>query len=194
MILPVVLYFVGKIRQNARAMNTAFAVTQAAIAGLLISSFYKIFTGRIPPPFNSQSLVDMSRQFEFGFFRDGMFWGWPSSHTTVAFAVAITLFILCRNNRVIKYGSLLVALYIGIGVSTNIHWFSEFVAGAIIGSVIGVAVGNSFIGVYLGHEKLHNSHRSGGTGDSRGALGSQRAHGESAGRHSSMHGGGEALS
>lgn len=146
-LLPAVLFIVGKFGRNIRATTTAFAVTQAAIIGLFISSFYKIFTGRIPPPFRSQSLVDISRQFEFGLFRDGVFWGWPSSHTTIAFAVAVTLFILYRNNPLIKYSALLVALYIGIGVSTNIHWFSEFVAGAIIGSVVGVAVGKSFRGI-----------------------------------------------
>lgn len=143
-ILPVILFFIGKNGRNARARIAAFATAQAAIIGWLISSFYKIFTGRIPPPFNSQSLVDISRQFEFGFMRAGAFWGWPSSHTAVAFAVAVTLFILYRDNRFIKYGALLVAFYIGIGVSTNIHWFSEFVAGAIIGSVIGSVVGKSF--------------------------------------------------
>jgi membrane-associated phospholipid phosphatase len=144
-----------------KKFNTGFAVAQAALIGLAISSFYKIFTGRIPPPLHSstfytlfsggvpstlrQSLGDISRQFEFGFFRDGAFWGWPSSHTTIAFAVAVTLFILYRGNRAVQWGALLVALYIGIGVSTNIHWFSEFVAGAIIGSVIGAVVGKSFL-------------------------------------------------
>jgi membrane-associated phospholipid phosphatase len=135
-LLPIILFL-------AKKKNAAFAVAQAAISSLLISSFYKIFTGRIPPPFRSQSLVDISRQFNFGFLRDGMFWGWPSSHTTVAFAVAVTLFILYRHKPLVAYSALLVALYIGIGVSTNIHWFSEFVAGAIIGSVIGVVVGTS---------------------------------------------------
>jgi len=136
-LLPAFLFFMGK-------RIAAFAVTKAALIGWLISSFYKIFTGRVPPPFNSQDLVDISRQFEFGFMRAGMFWGWPSSHSAVAFAVAITLFILYRHKPFIKYGALLVAFYIGIGVSTNIHWFSEFIAGAIIGSIIGAVVGKSF--------------------------------------------------
>jgi hypothetical protein len=136
-LLPVFLFLIGK-------RIAAFAVAKAAIIGLLISSFYKIWTGRIPPPFHSQGLVDISRQFEFGFMRNGMFWGWPSSHATIAFAVAVTLFILYRDKPFIKYSAILVALYIGIGVSTNIHWFSEFVAGAIIGSVIGIVIGKSF--------------------------------------------------
>jgi membrane-associated phospholipid phosphatase len=33
---------------------------------------------------------------------------------------------------------------VGMGVSIRIHWFSEFLAGAIIGSVIGAVVGKSF--------------------------------------------------
>jgi len=140
-VLPVILFFVGKVRKDVWARAAAFMTAKAAIIGLLISSFYKIFTGRIPPPFNSQSMIDISRQFEFGFLRNGAFWGWPSSHATVAFAIAVTLFLLYKNNPFIKYSALLVALYIGIGVSTNIHWFSEFIAGAIIGSVIGVVIG-----------------------------------------------------
>ena len=155
--IPVVFFLASGIGQGARARIAAFATAKAAIIALLISSFYKAFTGRIPPPLHAsfytkfisqapQSLhthvfVDISRQFEFGFLRDGAFWGWPSSHTTVAFAVAVTLFVLYRDNRLMGYGALLVALYIGIGVSTNIHWFSEFVAGAVIGSVIGAVVG-----------------------------------------------------
>jgi PAP2 superfamily len=146
-LLPITFFWVGKVRKSARATMLGYATMQAALAGLLISSFYKIFTGRIPPPFDSTNplAVDISRQFNFGFLREGLFWGWPSSHTTVAFAVAVTLFILYKNRSLIKYGALLIALYIGIGVSTNIHWFSEFVAGVIIGSIIGVVVGRSFI-------------------------------------------------
>ncbi|MGD0328295.1 MAG: phosphatase PAP2 family protein [Minisyncoccia bacterium] len=143
-LLPIILFIVGKVRKNIRTIYTAYAVTEAGLFGLFISSFYKIFTGRVQPPLHSQNLVDISRQFEFGFLRHGAFWGWPSTHTTVAFAVAVALYMLYRSNRYIKYGALLVALYIGIGVSTNIHWFSEFVAGAIIGSVIGAVVGKSF--------------------------------------------------
>jgi len=37
------------------------------------------------------------------------------------------------------------ALYIGLGVSMTIHWFSDFLAGAIIGSAIGAVVGKSFL-------------------------------------------------
>ena len=34
--------------------------------------------------------------------------------------------------------------YIGLGVSMTIHWFSDFAAGAILGTIIGLVVGRSF--------------------------------------------------
>jgi membrane-associated phospholipid phosphatase len=145
-LVPLILLAIGALRKNLRIKNTAFAVGQAAILGLAISSFYKAFTGRIPPPhfFHHSALVDSSHGFRFGFLRGGMFWGWPSSHTTVAFAMAVALWELYPENKLVRYAAILYAFYVGVGVSIRIHWFSEFVAGAIIGSVIGVVVGKSF--------------------------------------------------
>lgn len=144
-VLPLTLYLIAKIRKSRFVMHVTYAVTEAALLALTISSFYKVFTGRIPPPFRAMTLVDTSHGFNFGFFRDGIFWGWPSSHTTIAFAMAVTIFILYRRNTLVRSLALAVAFYIGIGVSTNIHWLSEFVAGAIIGSVIGTVVGKRFM-------------------------------------------------
>jgi hypothetical protein len=39
---------------------------------------------------------------------------------------------------------ILLPLYIGVGVSMTIHWFSDFVAGAMMGTVIGRVVGRSY--------------------------------------------------
>lgn len=143
-ILPVLFYALGKKWNNRQAEVTAMALAQAGIIALLLSSFFKAFTGRIQPPRHALQYLDISRNFEFGFLRHGVFWGWPSSHTTVAFALALTLFIMYRKNTAVKILAIIVALYIGIGVSTNIHWFSDVVAGVIFGSVIGVIVGKSF--------------------------------------------------
>jgi membrane-associated phospholipid phosphatase len=154
-LIPLGLLLIGKIRKSKsiwegkKIMNTAWAIGQAALLGSIISSLYKAFTGRIQPDL-SNFVTDISNNFQFGFWNHGIFWGWPSSHTTIAFAMAVTLIILYPRNKIIKYLALLYALYIGVGVSIDIHWFSEFIAGAIIGSVIGVVVGKSF------KEKLNN--------------------------------------
>ena len=147
------LLLIGEVRKNRQTITTAWALGQAALLGFLISSCYKAFTGRIPPPhfrgfeistMSSTSIIDTSHGFQFGFLNGGVFWGWPSSHTAVAFAMAACLITLYPKNRTLGFLALLYALYIGLGISVSIHWLSEFVAGAIIGSVIGIVVGRSF--------------------------------------------------
>jgi membrane-associated phospholipid phosphatase len=143
--LPLLCIVIGLIKKNTRYLNTASALIQSAFLGLVISSTYKLFTGRIPPMHGLiANAVDASQQFQFGFMRGGVFWGWPSSHTTIAFATMVTLIMLYPKNVTLKYAALAYAFYVGFGVSMRIHWFSEFVAGAIIGSIIGVVVGRAF--------------------------------------------------
>jgi hypothetical protein len=142
---------IGEVAKKRRLVLTAWALGQAAMLGYFISCSYKAFTGRRPPPFHwgwgmaaVGNAVDTSHGFQFGFLKGGVFWGWPSSHTTVAFAMMACLVALHPKNKVLVFGALAYALYVGLGVSVTIHWLSEFVAGAIIGSVIGTVVGRSF--------------------------------------------------
>ncbi|MGO8702734.1 MAG: phosphatase PAP2 family protein [Candidatus Brocadiia bacterium] len=141
-LLPLSLFALGIIARNARAVLIGWAVGQAALLGLLIAAAYKAVTGRPHPPRGLGE--DISHVFRFGWWRGGVFWGWPSSHTTVAFAMAVTVFTLFPKHRWLGWAALLYALYVGVGVSMTIHWFSDFMAGAIIGSVIGAVVGRSF--------------------------------------------------
>jgi membrane-associated phospholipid phosphatase len=143
-LLPVILLIVGQIKNNPKILNTAYASAQAAFFGWLVSSFYKSITGRDAPPYGSAPITDISRIFHFGFWRSGIFWGWPSSHTTVAFALGVALYQLYPNNKILRFLALFYAVYIGLGVSISIHWFSDFAAGAIIGTIIGIVVGRSF--------------------------------------------------
>jgi membrane-associated phospholipid phosphatase len=150
-LFPVASYIIGAVRKDLRIIYSAYSTAQAALIGLLISSFYKAFTGRPSPRHAVSMLIDTSRVFRFGFMRGGVFWGWPSSHTTVAFAMAAALWRIYPASRAMRLIALLYAFYIGIGVSMTIHWFSDFVAGAIIGTFIGITVGNSF------RKRLHDA-------------------------------------
>lgn len=141
--IPISLYAVGRLRQNLQILNTAFALGQAVLLGFFISTTYKVFTGRIPPNLYNDFL-NISHGFRFGFLEGGIFWGWPSSHATIAFAMVITLLILYSKNRKIKYLGLLYATYISFGASIGFHWFSEVISGIIIGTLIGTVVGKSF--------------------------------------------------
>lgn len=137
---PIVVYYWSQWRGNARLRRVAIVVAQAQALGWGISSLYKAFTGRIQPEFvHTEVMEDISRQFNFGFWENGIFWGWPSSHTTVAFAGAAALIcFLYPKHKVLSVLLGAYALYIGLGVSVSVHWFSEFLAGAILGTLIGV--------------------------------------------------------
>ena len=139
-IFPIISYIAGAALKNRRAMLAAYSTAEAAIMGLLISSFYKTFTGRPGPMHSHGSIIAASREFRFGILRGGVFWGWPSSHTTVAFAMAIAIWKLYPS-KAVRLIALFYAFYIGVGVSMTIHWFSDFIAGAIIGAVIGNIAG-----------------------------------------------------
>lgn len=133
-------------RSDKNSISTSKALIQASILGYLISTTLKIFTGRIQPPREYiQGMSDISHGFNFGFLENGIFWGWPSSHTTVAFAMMFVILIHYNKNKFIKFLAIFYAFYIGIGVSISIHWLSEFIVGAILGSLIGKIVGESFL-------------------------------------------------
>jgi len=142
-ILPFFLLAIGILPGSARIRLTGWAVGQAELIGALVAAAYKAFTGRVHPP--RGVVIDLSHVFRFGVLRGGVFWGWPSSHTTIAFAMAVTIFMLWPKQRWMGYVAIMYALYVGIGVSMTIHWFSDFLAGAIFGSVIGIVVGKSFL-------------------------------------------------
>jgi membrane-associated phospholipid phosphatase len=140
--VPLILIVSGFITSHARLSLTGWAIGQAALIGSLLSSTYKAFTGRVHPEHFIGA--DLSHDFRFGWLRGGVFWGWPSSHTTIAFAMAVTVFTFFPKRRWVGGLALAYAGYIGLGVSMTIHWFSDFAAGAILGAVIGVVVGKAF--------------------------------------------------
>lgn len=142
--LPI-FYIYAKVKKSKRLILISWCLAQAAALGWLISSTYKAFTGRVQPPRGAvESLIDNSRDWNFGFMQHGIFWGWPSSHTAVAFAMSFALIGLYPRNRLVFVLATLYAFYIGIGVSTQIHWVSESIAGTLIGTIIGLTVGAGF--------------------------------------------------
>ena len=142
-VLPLVLLAIGSLTRSGSTRLVGWAVGQAELIGGIIAAAYKAVTGRAHP----SHLVgaDLSHTFRFGLLRGGVFWGWPSSHTTIAWAMAVTIFTLLPKERWMGYVAIGYALYVGLGVSMTIHWFSDFLAGAIIGTVIGLVVGRSFL-------------------------------------------------
>ena len=141
--LPLILLALGSLTGSDRIRLVGWAVGQAELIGALVAAGYKAITGRAHPAHVVGA--DLSHTFRFGVLRGGVFWGWPSSHTTIAFAMAVTIYTLFPRKKWLGYAAIIYALYVGIGVSMTIHWFSDFAAGGIIGTVIGVVVGKSFL-------------------------------------------------
>jgi len=139
-LLAVVLYWVGEWRRNNRLIHLGAAVAQAQILAVVIVSVYKACTGRIQPEFLTHfSSVDISHEFQFGFLRHGIFWGWPSSHAAVAVSAATVLFLSVRSS-VVRVVIVTWAAVVCAGAAVGFHWFSDVVAGIIVGVLIGYTV------------------------------------------------------
>jgi len=143
LVLPLGLYLYGRFHDKPEEQLLGLAMGQAALLGLALSSGIKVFTGRVPPD-NLGASDDYSGDFRFGVWRGGAFEGWPSSHTAIAFAMASAWVQLEPDNTAVAVGAYAYAAFIGLGVSTNIHWLSDAVAGGLIGYAIGHAVGLDF--------------------------------------------------
>lgn len=139
-ILPIALYLYAKTKKNPSVLRTAGAVAQASIVAWIIIAIYKAFTGRIQPDLLAeQGLANLSSGFQFGFFEHGIFWGWPSHHTAVAVAGTTVLYLAWRHSRA-RFIALLWAVIVGAGAAVGFHWFSDVIAGAIVGAVVGLAI------------------------------------------------------
>lgn len=143
-----IAYFTARKKRNEKILTTILLMAQAALSALIISSVFKAFTGRVPPElFSTVSSVASQAGidgFRFGFLRGGIFYGWPSGHAIVAFAMALSLIYFFPDKKWLKIIAILYALFISFGVSATIHWFSDAVSGALMGATIGIAVGKSF--------------------------------------------------
>lgn len=135
-LLPFGLYVYGDVWKKEFYRITAGLIAKAGIVAWLLSSTLKAFTGRMQPEFYTHlSTVDITREWLFGFWRHGIFWGWPSSHTTVAIAVSLVIAHQFRHKSWVVALALLYGAYIALGVSISIHWFSDALAGIIFGYI-----------------------------------------------------------
>lgn len=143
-VIPVGMYAYGEWRRNRHLILMGAAAGQASVLAYFITILYKAFTGRTEPEFFTHYITtDYSRDFNFGIIEHGVFWGWPSSHTAVAFAGAVTITLMTRN-RALRVAVLSGATFIGFGAAVGFHWLSDVVAGVIVGCVVGVVVGQYF--------------------------------------------------
>ena len=137
---------------------TGLALGQAArysVSG--VSSLLKAITGRRPSNDRDVPAQRVTTAAIFILASSG------GAHTTdglaviamVSFSMASAMNALYPDNLTLAIISYAVASFIGVGVSTNIHWLSDVVAGGLMGYAIGRTVGEGFRGL-----KDHESHSS----------------------------------
>jgi membrane-associated phospholipid phosphatase len=145
--LPLGIYVTGRLRGSAALVWAGAAAAQAVVVASVVSAAYKALTGRTQPVVTyylaSPSGIDNSREFHFGWLRNGIFWGWPSSHTAVACALALALILVIRR-KAVGIVALMFAGFIALGASIGFHWLSDVAAGSIVGTLIGAVIGRSF--------------------------------------------------
>lgn len=158
-LVPVALYIRSWRLHSERIRLSSFAAAQSVVIAWCISSFYKALTGRIEPEFLTQLMDDRSRTFNFGFLEYGIFWGWPSSHTAVAVALAVALTVCYKGSPRVKALSAAYASFVGFGAAVGFHWLSDVLAGAIVGAAAGLAVGSHFAAKIRAAEAAENESR-----------------------------------
>jgi len=143
------LYAYGKLKSDDEALGASFAVLQSSMIALAYNSLLKAITGRPhPDPVNEKDIKGLSKTFRFGFLRGGVFWGWPSGHTSTTMAVVSSLTNFYPDKNWLKVAGYSLVAYMIYGVTSvhggRMHWFSDAVAAAFMSYAIGSTVGKFY--------------------------------------------------
>jgi len=162
------LFAYAKIKNDNEALGASFAVLQASLIEFLYNSTLKAITGRPGPDWrHNEDMEGLSKTFRFGFLRGGIYWGWPSGHTTTTMAVVSALTNYYPDKTWLKIAGYGWVAYTMFGVSSigrgGMHWFSDAVAGALMSYAVGSTVGKYY-------RRVYNSQNSPGINQSRNIL------------------------
>ncbi len=143
------LFAYGKLNKDDRAVAASFAVAQSSIIALAYNSLLKAITGRPHPDWqDSTDMKGLSKTFRFGFLRGGVWWGWPSGHTSSMMAVVSALTNFYPEKTWLKISGYSLVAYMMFSVSSlhrgGMHWFSDAVAAAFMSYAIGSTVGKYY--------------------------------------------------
>jgi membrane-associated phospholipid phosphatase len=143
------LYAYGKLGNDDRALAASFAVIQSSLIAFVYNSLLKAVTGRPNPDWQHNSdMKELSKTFRFGFMRGGIFWGWPSGHTSSTMAVVSALTSFYSDKTWLKIAGYSLVAYMMYGVTSlhrgGMHWFSDAVAAAFMSYAIGSTIGKYY--------------------------------------------------
>ena len=152
-LVPGYLYFIS---DNKSLNNTGAVAVQATAVAFLYNNILKAISGRAHPDAEDNT-GERSRDFKWGFGRRGVFYGWPSGHSMTNAAMAMSIASYNRDNPLVVAGCTLYAGYIAtsmvLGAKGEAHWFSDAVAGTLMGASIGWYIGSVFYKDKIGEKK-----------------------------------------
>ena len=143
-LVPGYMYFIS---DNKELNNTGAVAVQATAVAFLYNNILKAISGRAHPDAEDNT-GERSRDFKWGFFRRGVFYGWPSGHSMTNASLAMSIASYNRDNPLVVAGCTLYMGYIAtsmvLGAKGEAHWFSDAVAGTLMGASIGWYIGSVF--------------------------------------------------
>ena len=141
----------GFIFKKNKLVTTTFLATQAYLVGEAVSGVTKFITGRQRPDYYTSATSNPDPTFHgpFSGVRDlsgnKINSSFPSGHTTVAFAAATVFAMEYKDKPLIPILSYTVATLIGLSrVTENRHWFTDVLAGAVLGYFTGKQVSDNY--------------------------------------------------
>ena len=136
--IPIVLYTGGFLADNSDIQNTGLKLTQAIIYSGLVTIIVKELTGRSRPYLNEGA--HHFSPFAFNEDRRSFF----SGHSSLTFAVSTVMANEVDNLawKIFWYGA--AGTVAGSRIYHDQHWFSDTIAGALIGYAIGNFVSRQF--------------------------------------------------
>ncbi len=152
-LVPGYMYFFSS---NKNLNNTGAVAAQATAVAFLYNNILKAISGRAHPEADKNTGT-LSRDFDWGFFKRGVFYGWPSGHSMTNAALAMSIASYHRDNPYVVAGCSIFAAYVAtsmvLGAKGEAHWFSDAVAGVLMGASIGWYIGNTFYQEKTGRNK-----------------------------------------
>jgi len=142
------LFASGLVGGGSKLASAGSAVLQASLLAIGTTVTLKALTGRPGPDPVVYADNSASNVFRFGILRGGVWHGWPSGHMLTNVAAVTSLMSFYRDNTLLNIagGASLGYLFLSVishGRAT-MHWFSDAVAGTLMGWAIGTTVGREF--------------------------------------------------
>jgi hypothetical protein len=138
----------GLVSSSSQIVSAGSAVLQASLLALCYTTALKALTGRPGPEPVIYDDNDASQTFRFGFLRGGVYRGWPSGHLVANTAAVTSLLAFYHDSLWLKVAGGAYLGYLFLSVVSHhgsaMHWFSDTVAGVLMGCAIGTTVGSNF--------------------------------------------------